>query len=182
MKTSIQNVRLSISLGGKVAIVIALMFANMEISAQQKFTIQLTNGLNKQVQVDGLKLTFDNNGVFSCWQNGVKQDMTFSSVGKIYFTDLSLPTKNFESISQVDALKVYPNPTTGIITLEFTQNSGIKTEVSVLNVIGAEVFRMELDNMFSYQIDLSNQVNGIYLLKVFIDNRQYISKIVIRKE
>ena len=182
MKTSIKNVRLSISLGFKLAIVIALMFATHKIFAQQKFTIQLTNGINKQVPVDGLKLTFDNNGVFTCWQNGVKQDMTFSSVGKIYFTDLSLPTKNSENISQFEVLKIYPNPTTGIINLEFTQNSGKKIEVSVSNLVGAEVFRKETDNAANYQLDLSNQVSGIYLLKVIVDNRQYISKIVIRKE
>jgi len=173
---------LTISLGFKLVIVIALMFATHEIFAQQKFTIQLTNGLNKQVTIDGLKLTFDNNGVFTCWQNGVKQDMTFSSVGKIYFTDLSLHTKNGENLSQFEVFKVYPNPTTGMLTLEFTQNSGKKTEVSVSNLVGAEVFRKELDNASNYQIDLSNQASGIYLLKVIVDNRQYISKIVVSRQ
>jgi hypothetical protein len=80
------------------------------------------------------------------------------------------------------AFKVYPNPTTGMITLEFTQNSGKKTLVSVSNLIGAELFRNELDNAANCEIDLSNQVSGIYLLKVIIDNRQYISKIVLSRQ
>lgn len=78
--------------------------------------------------------------------------------------------------------KVYPNPTSGIIILELNQNTGKKTEVSVLNLIGAEVLRKELTNVDNCMIDLSNQVSGIYLLKVFIDNQQYIVKLVIRKE
>jgi hypothetical protein len=78
--------------------------------------------------------------------------------------------------------KVYPNPTTGIITIEFTQNSGRKIEVSVSNLIGAEVFRKELKSAENYQIDLSNLVSGIYLLKVIVDSQQYINKIVVRKE
>jgi len=34
---------------------------------------------------------------------------------------------------------------------------------------------------FTYLIDLSNQVSGIYLLKVIIDNQQYIEKLIMRK-
>jgi hypothetical protein len=80
------------------------------------------------------------------------------------------------------AFKVYPNPTTGMITLEFTQSKGKKTEISVSNLIGAEVFRKEFEVAEKFEVDLSNQVSGIYLLKVIIDNQQYISKIVIKKE
>jgi hypothetical protein len=87
---------------------------------------------------------------------------------------------NFET--SAPAFKVYPNPTTGMFTIEFTQNSGKKTEVSVSNLVGAEVFRKELDNATNYQIDLSNQVSGIYLLKVIADNQRYISKIVLSKQ
>jgi photosystem II stability/assembly factor-like uncharacterized protein len=86
------------------------------------------------------------------------------------------------SESLVPVFKVYPNPTTGVLTLEFTQNSGKKAEVSVSNLIGAEVFRKELSNNDNYQVDLSNQVSGIYLLKVIVDNRRYISKIVVSRQ
>jgi hypothetical protein len=166
MKTKINNMRLTITLGFKLAMVIVLIYANQKISAQQKFTIQLTNGRYQQVPIEGLKLTFDNNGSFSCWQNGLKQDMNFTSVGLIYFTDLSILTRANENISISDGLKVHPNPTTGMITLEFTQNSGKNSEVSVSNLIGAEVFRKELTYVDNYQIDLTNQVSGIYILKV----------------
>jgi hypothetical protein len=79
--------------------------------------------------------------------------------------------------------KVYPNPTTGIITLEFTQNNGKKAEVSVTNLIGAVVFRKELTYSANYQVDLSNQASGIYLLKVSLGNQDqvYNTKIVVRK-
>jgi len=77
--------------------------------------------------------------------------------------------------------KVYPNPTTGIITLEFTQSSGKKAEVSVTNLIGAEVFRKELTCAANYQVDLSNQMSGIYLLKVNFGNQEYNTKIVLKR-
>jgi PKD repeat protein/murein DD-endopeptidase MepM/ murein hydrolase activator NlpD len=87
---------------------------------------------------------------------------------------------NSEISTQV--FKVYPNPTTGMITLEFTQSTGKITEISVSNLIGAEIFRKEMDNVIKYQIDLSNQVSGIYFLKVVVDNQQYISKIVLSRQ
>jgi len=181
MKAKIKKHLLNINLGFKFTIVIALLFAS-QLSAQQKFTIQLSNGIYKQVPVDGLKLTFDNNGLFTCWQNGLKQDMSFMSVGNIYFTEISLPTGINENSYVFEGLRIYPNPSTGIITLDFAQNNGNKTEVIVLNLIGAEVFRKEMNNADKLQIDLSNQVSGIYLLKVFVDNQEYINKFVIRKK
>ncbi len=77
--------------------------------------------------------------------------------------------------------KVYPNPTTGLITLEFNQNLETKTEISVSNLMGAVVFRKEVNSVANYQIELSNQVSGIYLLKIIIDNQQYLKKLIIRK-
>jgi len=180
MKINIINYNTLVKSGYKLIIVVTLFFS-IQISAQQKFTILLSTGINQQLSVEGLKLTFDNNGKFYCWQNGLKQDLNFASVGKIYFTNLSLPTKNSENISRFEGLKFFPNPTTGIINIEFSQNSEKKTEVSVLNLIGAEVFRKELSNTVNYQVDLSNQVNGIYFLKVLVDNQQYLNKIVLRK-
>jgi hypothetical protein len=93
MKNRMTNPCMLISLGCKLAIVIALLFANNS-SAQQKFTLRLSNGINQQFPVSGLKLTFDNNGAFSCWQNGLKQVVSFASVGIIYFTTLSMPVAN----------------------------------------------------------------------------------------
>ena len=79
-------------------------------------------------------------------------------------------------------LRFFPNPTIGIIIIEFTQNQDKKTEVSVSNMVGAEVFRKEITDVAKFQIDLSNQVSGIYLLKVISGTQQAINKIVVRKD
>lgn len=83
--------------GYKFVLIVALLLAG-QIIAQQKFTIYQTNGTNKQFPVQGLKITFDHNGSFSCWRNGLKQDMLFSTVDKIYFTSLSLPVMTTQDI------------------------------------------------------------------------------------
>ncbi len=87
-------------------------------------------------------------------------------------------------ISTVDThlFKVYPNPTTGTLTVEFTQNPIKKTEISISNMVGAVVFRKEIADVAKVQIDLSNQVSGVYLLKIVKDNQQYFSKITLEKQ
>lgn len=180
MKTYIIHQKHPVKSGIKLIILFTLLFS-VRISAQQKFTIQLTNGNNQQLQIEGLKLTFDNNGKFICWQNGSKQDINFSSVGKIYFTDMVLPANTEEIISPGNLCRVYPNPSQGIISIEINQNYGKKTVVVISNLSGSEIFRKELTNVFNFQVDLSNQASGVYLLKVFNDDHQYINKIIIQK-
>ena len=180
MKTNITNHNYLMTSGYGLIIVIALFFS-IQVSAQQRFTILLNNGLSQQLFVDGLKLTFDNNGLFSCWQNGLKQDINFALVGKIYFTNFAVPTNVNEKTFSSEEIKIYPNPTSGIVILEFNRNLGKKIEVSVSNLVDEEVFREKFVNADNYQIDLSNQVSGIYLLKITIDNQQYINKVIIQK-
>ena len=181
MKASIIYQKQHISLGYKLIIVIALFFS-IQISAQQKFTILQSNGTCQQIPVNGLKLTFDNNSSFTCWRNGIKKDMNFTSVGKIYFTDISIPTGIHENSPVIEGLKVYPNPSIGIITLEFNTNPKNKMDVSVSNQVGTEIFRKKLNSATKYQIDLSNQKSGIYFLKIYIDNQQYLNKLVVSKQ
>lgn len=78
--------------------------------------------------------------------------------------------------------RIYPNPTTGKITIEFTQNTGKNNMVSVSNMIGAEVFRKKMDVTDKLLIDLSNQVDGIYLLKIVSDSQENTSKMVLKKD
>jgi fructose 1,6-bisphosphatase len=78
--------------------------------------------------------------------------------------------------------KIYPNPTTGIINLEFTEGTSREAVVLVTNLVGVDVFRKEITDISKLRIDLSNQVSGIYFLKTIIGNQQYINKIVYRKE
>ena len=84
-------------------------------------------------------------------------------------------------VSGLTEIKVYPNPTTGMVNIEFT-GTGRKTEVLVTNLVGAEIFRKEITDAANYQIDLSNQGSGVYLLKISNNNRQYINKIVLSKQ
>jgi N-acetylneuraminic acid mutarotase len=82
------------------------------------------------------------------------------------------------------ALKVYPNPSNGQITLEYTcsQNSSLK--IKMINIIGIEVFNYELKcnvGTTSKTFDMSNLSTGVYYLIAISKDNVYTRNIVIRK-
>ena len=110
-----------------------------------------------------------NDGLINSSSSTVK--VTVSNVIKVGVSYLESPF-----------FKIYPNPTAGMVNLDISGENGKEVDVIVTSLVGAEVFRKKITDEPKFQIDLSNQVNGIYMLKVISGNQQYISKIVVRKE
>jgi hypothetical protein len=77
--------------------------------------------------------------------------------------------------------KIFPNPTQYLLTIEFNEDFNDTCEVSVSTLIGTEIFKEEINEATKLMIDLSNQVNGIYMLKVKAGNREHTSKIILKK-
>ncbi len=77
------------------------------------------------------------------------------------YTPGSTPTK--ELIAAKESIKVYPNPSSGIFNLDFENGSYDNYEISVFNTMGQLLFQQKLDSSI---IDLSNQNDGIYFLKI----------------
>jgi Secretion system C-terminal sorting domain len=79
-----------------------------------------------------------------------------------------------------ESVKVYPNPSTGILNFEFENSSFDNYTVSVFNTTGQLIFQQKLD---SPSLDLSNQNDGIYFLK--FDNLKnktsFVRKVFINK-
>jgi uncharacterized repeat protein (TIGR03803 family) len=74
-------------------------------------------------------------------------------------------------------LNVYPNPSTGIFTLNSKITSG---EISVRNTVG-EIVLLSTINQQSSAIDLSNQPNGIYFVNVKTEKESFTQKMIISK-
>ncbi len=62
-----------------------------------------------------------------------------------------------------EELKIYPNPTNGILNIVST---GSATKIEIINILGKLVKEEEL-KLEEQLIDISNLQNGIYLLKVY---------------
>jgi predicted outer membrane repeat protein len=87
----------------------------------------------------------------------------------ITINDVSL-TKSKE----VGKLSIYPNPNTGVFTIDFDESLQTNIEVTILNVLGEKMMQI-VPKSQSEQIDLSSFENGVYFVKV---SNYFFTKIV----
>jgi hypothetical protein len=77
-----------------------------------------------------------------------------------------------------EALSVYPNPGTGIFTIN--TNAIQKGSIEVYDMLGSQVQHIELQaNTSVYKLDLSNYPKGIYMINMTSENKKYVQKIVV---
>ena len=72
------------------------------------------------------------------------------------------------------AIKIYPNPTKGFVTIEGKQIS----EINIINVTGQTIKKIAVQNVIN-DIDLSSLSKGIYFVKIAICNKTIVKKIVL---
>jgi hypothetical protein len=79
-------------------------------------------------------------------------------------------------------LKVYPNPSKGVFTLELTNKQKGQVEVIIHDLIGNTLqsgIYIKSGDLLKEQMDLNRLPNGIYHMLVHINNKQFIKKIVV---
>tara|TARA_B110000879_G_scaffold63268_1_gene89008 strand:+ start:4810 stop:6822 length:2013 start_codon:yes stop_codon:yes gene_type:complete len=88
------------------------------------------------------------------------------------------------SITEIDleSISIYPNPTDGIFTIEFTTKTAIDVSFSVLNVLGQEIALNKIKatvGVNKQQFDLSGFAKGVYALKLISENGVMDKKVVL---
>ncbi|NLN94585.1 MAG: S8 family serine peptidase [Bacteroidales bacterium] len=73
--------------------------------------------------------------------------------------------------------RAYPNPTNGRVMLEFSEPTS-NTLVEVYGLIGKQILAKEISGNSLYELDLSSQPQGIYLIKVSNDKSVSVKKII----
>ena len=96
------------------------------------------------------------------------------------YTNNILPVEVFQMISN-SSLKIYPNPVSkdGYLNIKFAINTSAK--LNLYNVTGKLSLSEKMDNLKSKSIDVTNLTNGIYFLKIEMDNASTTRKVVIMK-
>lgn len=101
-------------------------------------------------------------------------------IGALEFTPFifsNLPT----TISDLD-VKVYPNPSSGNITVSITSVVEFEKKVSLLDLNGNEVFRTQLHQPADqFTLDLNHLPNGSYLLSISKQNSLLYSSLIHKK-
>jgi hypothetical protein len=77
----------------------------------------------------------------------------------------------------MDNIKIYPNPSTGIFNINLNGiNNPIK--ISVTNSQGQLIYSGQLNG--SQQLDLSDQPNGVYFIRLVGDKSVRLEKLIVR--
>lgn len=78
------------------------------------------------------------------------------------------------SFSQIDGLKMYPNPTKNNLFIETALNGDIN--VSIVNMLGKEVVNNKVTNN---TVNISNLTSGIYIVKITEEGKISTKKLII---
>ncbi len=142
------------------------------VSAQTYMNVHHSGGINGYDTDLIPTVTFTNTDVEV---NGVSANHTMNNVSKITFganLSTSINDENFSS-----AVAVYPNPTSGVITLNIANNTE-EVVVHIYNIVGAIVSSTTYKGEINEVIDFSTYENGIYMMVINRNNKVVTKKII----
>lgn len=113
----------------------------------------------------------------------------YDGSGNVISRLLTLETKQTRAMVSSDSLfvqrmesgniKIYPNPTASIVTIEGINENGEETVYQLYN-ISSKLLEVQISRSSSVQFDLSMYPSGVYLLRI-ADRKDIPSFKIIRK-
>ncbi|GHU71852.1 hypothetical protein FACS189413_14090 [Bacteroidia bacterium] len=83
-----------------------------------------------------------------------------------------------EDIVARQAIKIYPNPTDGVLAVEIVDFSGdLQADLYLFDASGKEILRQLSASAYT-TFNISNQPNGVYLLRIMIEGESVTWKII----
>lgn len=111
-------------------------------------------------------------------------DLEYKTMGEIYdsFIQCELISSVEDNTFEKSDIKLYPNPTTGVFTVEggnLSAGQASIQSVEILNINGQTIYSSnDLKSSYKFQLDLSNQPKGIYFVKIQSKNYINVKKII----
>jgi hypothetical protein len=78
-------------------------------------------------------------------------------------------------VEKNSTITLYPNPNDGMFTVSAEGLNGKEIKVEILTITGQAIVRKEVkvhNGRVTEQVNLGNAANGIYLLRLYDDERQ----------
>ena len=94
--------------------------------------------------------------------------------------DMLINVTSLASVSQNNTLEndvsVFPNPSTGIFTIEFSEKI---SAIEIYNTLGEKIYQSTITTLQS-EINLSNKPKGIYFLRIIAEDKIHTQKLIIQ--
>ena len=86
-----------------------------------------------------------------------------------------------DELNDVAQVRLFPNPTAGLLNLSISGAQASKATVRVNNLLGATVItkRLNLNGTVQEQIDLSGQAPGTYFVTIQLNDRIATERVVL---
>lgn len=95
--------------------------------------------------------------------------------------EILLPESLILPESHSGLFRYYPNPTQGILNLEFAVQPGSnKIGIEILSMMGNTLKTIELQPSPVFQFDLNDLPRGVYVVRVLIDGKTDFAKIILQ--
>ncbi len=75
-------------------------------------------------------------------------------------------------------IAIFPNPSKGLFKVEFS-NSYKYATIKILNLSGAIISSIDLNNSSIYNFDLSSNPKGIYIIQIIIDDKTFNTQLIL---
>ncbi len=86
---------------------------------------------------------------------------------------------------EANMMLVYPNPTSGLSSIQVTNAEVSRIELKVLNVLGEEmaivVSEQAQAGTHRYSFDTSSLSTGLYYYNLTIGNKKYVQKLMVTR-
>ncbi len=107
-------------------------------------------------------------------------DTTFFNEEEQSFAEGFEPKELYTEQIEERKISIYPNPTGGQLIIQISSISGLKnSEVNIFEMNGKLLFNKKIFSEYSL-IDISNVPSGIYIMKIYLDDK--ISEWKINKQ
>ncbi len=95
---------------------------------------------------------------------------------------LTTPSSDQKIVLKLDEVKVFPNPSTGIVNLQFKAKAA-SLRLSITDISGKEVYQelnTAFDGIYNKEINLSKEVKGTYLISIQMDGKVYTESLILQ--
>jgi len=100
---------------------------------------------------------------------------------RVYYADGSEEETPYKVIRFDDLFHVYPNPVIDIVNIDLQKYIGSDVEVTIYDIRGVEIATKSISTIAQSTVsfDLSNNINGTYIVRVLADGKNAVSKKII---
>jgi hypothetical protein len=84
-----------------------------------------------------------------------------------------------DNIKQNNSVQLYPNPATGLVTLDLHSLKG-KVHITIQNMVGSKVQQYETEGGDTYQLDLTQLPKGMYNIRVMTGTQSLVAQLSLQ--